>query len=411
MALVPSCILYHSSSSAVTLLDIPRSIEHAQGALSSRLISSAPLDHPYPTVEPKSEKAKKNLGESTLDELLLEKYLDLALHEASRGLDSSGAWCLPRITSEDILPVFSEKKRKCLDQAVSSNASEGKRKCLDQAVSRNEGNDDSSTQKEEATHDEPRHLGNPLTDTIHYHNPHAKSLHITDGHCHAQIPPKSTVLQGDIASTINTFISTAPRFNFIVLDPPWPNRSARRNKSYGIAYGTSEISNLLSLLPIQAHLTDTGTVAVWVTNNSAFRDMLLGEGGLFEQWGLRFVEEWIWLKITSGGEPICPLDSRWRKPYEVLLVGRRFGEDRNEGDMENGEVKRRVIIGVPDLHSRKPNLKSIIEQVIGKGEGDYEALEIFARNLTAGWWCWGNEPLKFQMSEHWTDAEQVNRPL
>lgn len=400
MALMPSCILYHSHSSAVTLLDIPRSIEHAQGALSSRLVSSVPLEHPYPTVEPKSEKARKNLGESTLDELLLEKHLELALREASRGLESSGAWCLPRITSDKIPPTSSDKKRRRLELAASLSPSDAKG-----------GKEHSSTSKEEAPNDEPRHIGNSLRDTIHYHNTHAKSDYITDGLCHAQIPPKSTVLQGDIASTITTFASAAPRFNFIILDPPWPNRSARRINSYSIAYGTSEINNLLSLLPLQAHLTDTGSVAVWVTNKSAFREMLLAEGGLFEQWGVRFVEEWIWLKVTSGGEPLCPLGSRWRKPYEVLLVGRKFGKDENEGDIGHNGVQRRVIVGVPDLHSRKPNLKYIIEQVIGKGEGEYEALEIFARNLTAGWWCWGNEALKFQMSEHWVDLEQLNHPL
>jgi len=138
-------------------------------------------------------------------------------------------------------------------------------------------------------------------------------------------------------------------------------------------------------------------VAVWVTNKPAFREMLVWEGGLFEEWGVQLMEEWIWLKVTSIGEPICALDSMWRKPYEVLLIGRRGGE-RVEGD-----VKRRVVVGVPDLHSRKPNLKTLFEGVMCRKGGEYEALEIFARNLTAGWWSWGNEVLKFQTVEHWAE--------
>ena len=35
----------------------------------------------------------------------------------------------------------------------------------------------------------------------------------------------------------------------------------------------------------------------------------------------------------------------------------------------------------------------------------YEALEIFARNLTSGWWAWGNEVLKFQSDECWIEAD------
>jgi N6-adenosine-specific RNA methylase IME4 len=124
--------------------------------------------------------------------------------------------------------------------------------------------------------------------------------------------------------------------------------------------------------------------------------MVLGEGGLFEGWGVHLVEEWIWLKVTSAGEPISELGSMWRKPYEILLVGRR-------GAFPDGDVKRRVLVGVPDLHSRKPNLKSIFEQVMKKEK--YEALEIFARNLTSGWWAWGNEVLKFQSDECWIDAD------
>jgi N6-adenosine-specific RNA methylase IME4 len=66
-------------------------------------------------------------------------------------------------------------------------------------------------------------------------------------------------------------------------------------------------------------------------------------------------------------------------------------------------VKRKVIIGVPDLHSRKPNLKKLLEDMMGTREDEYEALEIFARNLIAGWWSWGNEVLKFQSPEHWAE--------
>lgn len=384
---MPSCILYQNFSSDIILLDIPRSIEQAQGALSSRLISSLPLEHPYPALEPKTEKARNNLRESTLDELLLQRHLELALVEASHGLGSDKTWCLPRITGSESNQTLSTKKRKRLDQISSPDR----------------GYNDSSVLRGRNPEDEPVHLGCQLTDTMHYYNPHATCSSIPVGHDFAQIPPKSTALQGDIASTLHTFTRTAPRFKFIVLDPPWPNRSARRKKSYGIAYGTSEVKSLLSLLPVQAHLAGEGLVAVWVTNKSAFREMLLDECGLFEQWGVRLVEEWVWLKVTAGGEPICPIDSKWRKPYEVLLIGRKAGQEGKT--IEGGEVKRRIIIGVPDIHSRKPNLSIIIEQFLGIETRTCEALEIFTRNLTTGWWGWGNEALKFQMSRHWQENE------
>jgi N6-adenosine-specific RNA methylase IME4 len=72
---------------------------------------------------------------------------------------------------------------------------------------------------------------------------------------------------------------------------------------------------------------------------------------------------------------------------------------------------RRVIAAVPDLHSRKPNLKSIFEKVFFSNESSqqsYTALEVFARNLTAGWWACGNEVLKFNARECWVDETTGN---
>ncbi len=53
---------------------------------------------------------------------------------------------------------------------------------------------------------------------------------------------------------------------------------------------------------------------------------------------------------------------------------------------------------VPDVHSRKPNLRQLFDEILPPG---YAALEVFARNLTAGWWSWGDDVLHFQHTSHW----------
>ena len=70
-------------------------------------------------------------------------------------------------------------------------------------------------------------------------------------------------------------------------------------------------------------------------------------------------------------------------------------------------MKGKVIVAVPDVHSRKPNLRGVFEDagLVPKG-GGYEAMEVFARNLTAGWWGWGDEVLLFQRRECWVDEEE-----
>jgi N6-adenosine-specific RNA methylase IME4 len=68
-------------------------------------------------------------------------------------------------------------------------------------------------------------------------------------------------------------------------------------------------------------------------------------------WGMRMTEEWVWAKVTAAGEPIGSLWGKWRRPWEVLVVARR------KDNVPAGEVKRRVLVAVPDLHSRKPGLR------------------------------------------------------
>ena len=257
---------------------------------------------------------------------------------------------------------------------------------------------------------------------LHFHNPNPRSLHAIFGSsstrydkakAKATIPPHSTILQGSISSTLHVFKNTAPVFPIITLDPPWPNRSARRKGAYptsrststATSHGPSSIHALLSSLPLHSHLATEGLIAIWITNSASCREIVLGAGGLFEDWGVRLVEEWVWLKVTSAGLPVCELREGGRKPFEVLLVGRRGGPATGGGDGGEGVgvVRRRVLVGVPDLHSRKPNLRVLLEGFVGKRDGEYEGLEIFARNLTAGWWGWGNEALKFQTEEHWVE--------
>jgi N6-adenosine-specific RNA methylase IME4 len=178
-------------------------------------------------------------------------------------------------------------------------------------------------------------------------------------------------------------------------------------------------------------LAENGLLGVWITNKPAFRELLLGkdgEGGLFEYWGIERIEEWIWLKITSGGEPVTAIDGTWRKPYEILLVGRKLAESKSQQaqggrdgeshiqsnggekkepeedqdpESESPAVRRRIILAVPDLHSRKPRLAELFRAHFPSPP---HSLEIFARSLAADSWSWGDEVLKFQHLSHWTEV-------
>ncbi|KAM3510893.1 hypothetical protein MY11210_005431 [Beauveria gryllotalpidicola] len=204
------------------------------------------------------------------------------------------------------------------------------------------------------------------------------------------IPPDAHHVHGSIHDTKPSFTQVAPKFRLIIMDPPWPNRSVRRTTArYKTARSLSDVQALLRAVPVPAHLADDGLVAVWITNKPRIAELL---GGVLAEWGLHVAAEWTWLKVTADGRPLCPLDSAWRKPWERLLVAKRVGRPAPDG------LAHRTIVAVPDVHSRKPSLRGLFGDLL---DPDYIGLEVFARGLTAGWWSWGDEVLKFQQSLHW----------
>lgn len=344
-------ILFRSEDSSVVLIDVPRSIEEGQLLSSSlrskngrpilrRLVSSEPHDKPFQTPEPKD-------GNGGLTDSISDLMSAAAATHALEIIRNSysGLWCLPRTVRPGGYDDQGGLKRK---REVSSQEEDGK----------------------------PAEDGKDSADVM--------------------IPECSFYLHGTITAERDRFLKDAPTFDLIVLDPPWPNRSARRKKgNYKVADSLATIRETLSLIPIAAHLAPGGLVAVWVTNKASAIELLTGPRGLFAEWALEQLDEWTWLKVTTAGEPIFDVNSTWRKPWERILIARRRGSETRLAR------RGRVIVSVPDLHSRKPNLRGLFEDSL---HPDFKGLEVFARNLTANWWGWGDEVLRFQQPVHWAES-------
>jgi len=386
-----NCILYQNAGHTITVLDVPGSLESAQSlhdvTSRKRIVSSKPLDQPYPSVEPNSVRALSSTSITPLQDLILERHIQLALEEAHKSY--GGPWCLSR--NFQSLSLSSSGTKKTLFRDLPPDQ---------ESVQESDSSLTNSENGLTSTHtaaDSRLLMKASETGYTVYHNTEFKFKSYEMPDCGVvYLPPSSTFLCGNIEDSVGAFTAAAPKFNLIVMDPPWPNRSARRKQSYTVSSRSSDIQALLQSLPATEHLADDGLLAIWVTNKPAFRELLLETGCLFDTWGITLTDEWIWLKVTTSGKPIFQIDSKWRKPYEVLLIGQKQGVTPKLQE----DVKRKVFIGVPDLHSRKPNLRTLFEPRLPP---NYQALEIFARNLTAGWWAWGNEVLKFQMEENWTD--------
>ncbi|KAJ5370055.1 uncharacterized protein N7496_006147 [Penicillium cataractarum] len=515
-----SAILYHNAENTIFLIDTPHSIALAQESVwassTSRqaqaprsqdssaslqgeickkrrwLLSTPPLETPFPSTEPKSHAARAKVLEripaseqrfhGEFIRPLVESALVVLRDEYQiRG----GRWCLPRRVRDDDSQHQLNASTHPAGKQFNSARKRRNKDISETELAAQQPSDDgfsramppvilSSTAIN--SFESMSDLQDSIVENVSSENVTLaiRSTTYHDGHMYDEytIPPYANFIlctlpisqpECSYPSKISAIPNPIPavpqdqKFNLLLFDPPWPNRSVRRSKHYQVNdYSEMEIltQRLRDILRTHAYHTGYSPIenfgigpsqhdgdaqcrvswaAIWITNAEKARraayDALTSAG-------FRIAEEWIWVKTTADGQPISVVDGLWRKPYEILVIG-RADQNRdtmdlsfastNEGNSLHGDdllgidpagIKRRVIAAVPDLHSRKPNLKEVFERVFfmeGRRNGSsgsdgsdasvqsYSAMEVFARNLSAGWWACGNEVLKFNARECWVD--------
>ncbi|XP_031705701.1 N(6)-adenine-specific DNA methyltransferase METTL4 isoform X2 [Anarrhichthys ocellatus] len=210
------------------------------------------------------------------------------------------------------------------------------------------------------------------------------------------IPPHTAFLLSDF-TRMRPLVHYERRFDLIVMDPPWENKSVKRSRRY-----SSLPSSQLKRLPIPMLASPNCLVVTWVTNRPSHLRFVRDE--LYPHWGVEVVAEWLWVKVTTSGQFVFPLDSHHKKPYEVLVLGRyRSTADNATSSSRTSEAPvedQRLIVSVPSaLHSQKPSLSEVLKPHVG---AEAKCLELFARSLQPGWTSWGNEVLQFQHTSYFT---------
>ncbi|NWY40421.1 METL4 protein, partial [Sylvia atricapilla] len=209
------------------------------------------------------------------------------------------------------------------------------------------------------------------------------------------VPPKSSFLLSDI-SCLHPLLNYKKKYDVIVIDPPWENKSVKRSNRY------SHLSSWqIKQIPVPELAAPNCLVVMWVTNRQKHLRFVKDE--LYPHWSVKTLAEWHWVKITTAGEFVLPLDSLHKKPYEVLVLGRVQGDVKEALRKSEGVLpipEHQLIVSIPcSLHSHKPPLAAVLAEFI---KPDVECLELFARNLQPGWTSWGNEVLKFQHIDYFT---------
>lgn len=184
-------------------------------------------------------------------------------------------------------------------------------------------------------------------------------------------------------------------FNLILIDPPWENSSAHQKQKYQ----TLPNRYFLSLPIKQLMHTDGALVALWVTNREKLRRFV--ENDLFPEWGVKYAATYYWLKVKADGSLISELDLFHHRPYECLIIGYLHGKDPDieKTSIHDSKLSDQIIISVPGDYSRKPPIQDLLLEY-APGLKPARCIELFARELAAGWTSWGNETLHFQHSKY-----------
>ena len=173
------------------------------------------------------------------------------------------------------------------------------------------------------------------------------------------------------------------KYNIIYADPPWSYRD-KRDKHPRLSGGAAVHYKVMSLediksLPINTITDDNCMLFLWATfpNLQEALEVINIWGFVYKTLGFS------WIKTNKNkGNPFFGIGYYTKSNCEVCLLGVRGKPIKISDNVSS------VIISPRENHSKKPD---IVRDKIVELCGDIPRIELFARQFSAGWDCWGNE--------------------
>lgn len=172
--------------------------------------------------------------------------------------------------------------------------------------------------------------------------------------------------------------NTDKKYNIIYADPPWSYKDKKCNGACEFHYNTMKINDICNL-PIKNIADNNCVLFLWVTYP------MLREGlKLMQKWGFTYKTiGFQWIKQNKSGNGFFFGLGRWtRGNTECCLIATKGKPKRI-----NNSVSQ-LIFQPLEKHSKKPDL---VRNRITELMGDLPRIELFARQYSEGWDCWGNE--------------------
>lgn len=176
------------------------------------------------------------------------------------------------------------------------------------------------------------------------------------------------------------------KYDVIYADPPWEyKQSGGVKKSRGMAkqhYDTMPTTEICDL-PVRDICTDKTVCFMWATFPNISEAIKV-----LEAWGFTYkTAAFVWIKKNKISDTLFwGMGAYTRANAEVCLLG--ISKKTKAKEVVKSHAVHQVIKEKVKRHSEKPHeaRKRIVELL-----GDVKRIELFAREESEGWDCWGNE--------------------
>lgn len=180
--------------------------------------------------------------------------------------------------------------------------------------------------------------------------------------------------------------NTDNRYQIIYADPPWEyKQSGSKKNSRGMAkqhYQTMSTEDICAL-PVRNIATDNAIIFMWATFPNIAEAIKV-----IETWGFAYkTAAFVWVKQNKKSNSLFwGMGAYTRANAEVCLLG--ISKNTKAKDMIKNHAVHQIVQSRIEYHSKKPD---IVRDRILDLVGDLPRIELFARQETEGWDCWGNE--------------------
>ena len=172
------------------------------------------------------------------------------------------------------------------------------------------------------------------------------------------------------------------KYNVIYADPPWRYKLWTGGGAADEHYPTMSIEDIKAL-PVDKLAAKDCALFLWITF-----PMLHEAWDVMRAWGFDFkTVAFVWIKLNRTADTLFWGMGHWtRANAEICLLATK-GKPKRVSKSVHQICDARIM-----EHSRKPDeIRDRIVQLCG----DLPRIELFSRQISDGWDCWGNEIYKF----------------